>query len=236
MDTRTFVLGDVHGAYRAMMQCFGEADFDYRNDRLIFLGDISDGWSEVPECIEELKKINDLVLLKGNHDLWLIEWLEKGKKEDIWLYQGGLITVKAYEKQPHLKKNHLEFMKSAKPYYLDDQNRLFVHAGFTLSGPVEETGNPDHDYYWDRELYKKSFDQAILPERYPEIYIGHTPSHHISRYPIKNHNVWLMDQGAGWNGYLSIMDIETRDVYQSDNVQELYPHEKGRLGLLNKFG
>jgi len=233
---RTFVLGDVHGAYKALIQCFKKAAFDYQDDKLIFLGDVSDGWSQVPECIEEFKKIKNFIYLLGNHDLWFKQWLESGEEPEIWMIQGGLITVHAYKKSPHYRSSHLEFLRKGKPFYQDPFKRLFVHAGFTFDKPVELTENPEEDYYWNRDIYQRSFHQEIMPEYYLEIYIGHTPSHGISQYPIKNHNVWLMDQGAGWNGYLSLMDIDTKEVFQSDNVLELYHNEPGRLGLLNNLG
>jgi serine/threonine protein phosphatase 1 len=233
---RTFVLGDVHGAYKALKQCFEIAEFDHQVDELIFLGDVSDGWSEVPACIEEFKKIKNFYFIRGNHDLWLMEWLKNGYKPEIWLIQGGLITVQAYKNKDGLMEDHLNFLKKSKPYYLDPFKRLFVHAGFTYDRPVELTENPEEDYYWNRDIYQRSFRQEILPEYYVEIYIGHTPSHGISQYPIKNHNVWLMDQGAGWNGYLSMMDINTQEVFQSENVLTLYPDEPGRAGLMNDQG
>ncbi len=233
---RTFVLGDLHGAYRALKQCFEKADFDHQVDELIFLGDVSDGWSQVPECIEEFRKIKNLHYVKGNHDLWFMQWLEKGYKPEIWMVQGGLITVRAYQEKTTLAADHLKFLKKGNPFYLDPYKRLFVHAGFTYDKPVELTDDPEEDYYWNRDIYQRSFRQEILPEFYAEIYIGHTPSHGISQCPIKNHNVWLMDQGAGWNGYLSMMDINTKEVFQSDNVITLYPDEPGRAGLMNQLG
>ena len=38
-----------------------------------------------------------------------------------------------------------------------------------------------------------------------------------------------MDTGAGWNGLLSIMNIETKEYFCSDNVTELYPDETGQV-------
>ncbi len=41
---RTFVLGDVHGAARALKQVLERSSFDYSADRLVCLGDVADGW------------------------------------------------------------------------------------------------------------------------------------------------------------------------------------------------
>ncbi len=31
---KTFAIGDIHGAYKAMIQCFERSKFDYKKDRL----------------------------------------------------------------------------------------------------------------------------------------------------------------------------------------------------------
>ena len=47
---KTFVVGDIHGGYKSLMQVLGRAKFDYEKDTLICLGDVADGWPEVDEC------------------------------------------------------------------------------------------------------------------------------------------------------------------------------------------
>ena len=224
-------MGDLHGAYKAMIQCLSKAQFDYDRDTLIFLGDVADGWSQVPECIEEFLKIKNLVALKGNHDTWFENFLRSGEKPEEWLMQGGVITVNAYRDRVNLISSHLKFLEKTLPYYLDEKKRLFVHAGFNPNLPVEKTDSPEEDYYWSREIFKRSFDGPVQPELYKEIYIGHTPTRGISDKPVNNHNVWLMDQGAAWEGFLSMMNIDSKEIYQSDRVPSLYPDEPGRRGL-----
>jgi len=60
---RTFVLGDIHGTYKALKQCFQKAGFDHETDQLIFLGDVCDGWPEVYEATDELLKVKTWYLL-----------------------------------------------------------------------------------------------------------------------------------------------------------------------------
>jgi len=38
----------------------------------------------------------------------------------------------------------------------------------------------------------------------------------------------MMDTGAGWNGRLTIMNTDTKEYFQSDKVNDLYPNERGR--------
>jgi serine/threonine protein phosphatase 1 len=41
-------------------------------------------------------------------------------------------------------------------------------------------------------------------------------------------NVWNIDTGAAFTGKLTIMDIDTKNFWQSDPVRNLYPNEAGR--------
>jgi serine/threonine protein phosphatase 1 len=54
---KTFVIGDIHGNYRALLQCLERSGFNKEIDTLIQLGDVADGWSETAECVEELLRI-----------------------------------------------------------------------------------------------------------------------------------------------------------------------------------
>jgi serine/threonine protein phosphatase 1 len=40
--------------------------------------------------------------------------------------------------------------------------------------------------------------------------------------------VWNVDTGAAFKGPVSIMDVKTKQVWQSDPVWKLYPNEEGR--------
>ncbi len=62
---KTFVLGDPHGALKAIKQVLKKSKFDYEEDKLICLGDIADGFSETPEALEELLKIKNLIFFNG---------------------------------------------------------------------------------------------------------------------------------------------------------------------------
>jgi len=38
-----------------------------------------------------------------------------------------------------------------------------------------------------------------------------------------------MDTGAGWSGVLSMMNIDTKEIFTSDHVDTLYPGITGRI-------
>src|SRR5678809_1079728 len=118
---RTFVLGDIHGAYHALRQCLERSAFDRSLDKLIFLGDVCDGWPQTKECISELLTIPHLTCLLGNHDVWFLDWMRHGTGEDIWLMQGGQASVDSY--RDGIPADHIAFLSRALEYW-EENNKL----------------------------------------------------------------------------------------------------------------
>lgn len=240
---RTFVIGDIHGGLKALKQVLVRAGVKHE-DKLIFLGDYVDGWSESAGVISFLIKLSrkqECIFIKGNHDVWCQKWLHSKTSDSIWLLHGGQSTVENYLKLEYGEiEEHLNFFEQMKDYFIDKENRLFLHAGFSsMHGVKKEPYNSN--FYWDRTLWEMSLimkeaevDEAahFYPNRfkhYHEIYIGHTPTtNHNIDVPIHAHKLWNVDTGAAFKGKLTIMDIDTKEYWQSDALPSLYPNEKGR--------
>ncbi len=240
--SRTLVIGDIHGGLKAVKQIFERAAVT-PNDTLIFLGDYVDGWSEsalVIDFLMELEKNQNCILVKGNHDDLLLNYLKTNLYHEEWFNHGGKSTIEAYKKVNEQKKQkHIAFLEQLRPYFLDEYNRLFIHAGFTnLKGIDFESFKPL--FYWDRTLWELAlavdknlpFDSDLYPNRlklYSEIFIGHTPTTRLNQTtPMHKACVWNIDTGAAFTGPLTILDVETKQFWQSDALPALYPKENGR--------
>lgn len=222
---RTFVIGDIHGAYKALTQCLERSGFDNENDHLICLGDVCDGWPETKQAIDKLLSIKNLTYIFGNHDFWTLDWMREGVDDEVWLDSGGAATIKSYEEG--IPDKHIEFLERAKPYFILN-NKLFVHAGIDWRASMEK--QTMQVMLWDRKLAQMVMTLHLKTPHghltaFDEAYIGHTP---ISAPPQRMCEVWFMDTGAGWSGQLSIMDIDTKEVFMSDPVPSLYPGVVGR--------
>lgn len=239
---RTLVFGDIHGGLKALVQLLEKAELK-ENDRLIFLGDYVDGWSESAQVIAflmDLSQKQECVFIRGNHDVWCHEWLKNDIVNSIWFMHGGKSTIESYQNfDASEKEKHLEFFENMQDYFVDERNNLFIHAGFSsMHGPEKE--HYASNFSWDRTLWEMALtmDKRIkknslsYPKRlllYNEIYIGHTPTLHYNiEIPMQGCNVWNIDTGAGFYGKLSCIDVETKIFCQSDVVQKFYPNEKGR--------
>ena len=239
---RTLVIGDIHGGLKALIQVFEKANVT-QNDTLIFLGDYVDGWSESPQVIDfliDLSQNQSCIFIRGNHDELLLDWLQSNRDNPMWKEHGGEATVLAYANfDESTKQKHIDFLKNLHNYYLDFNNRLFVHAGFTNLNGVTHEYFPKM-FYWERTLWEMAVamdqsidsDHVLYPKRlklYNEIYIGHTPVTKINKTtPVNCANVWNIDTGAAFLGPLSIFDVDTKEYWQSDPLPLLYPNEKGR--------
>lgn len=251
---RTFVIGDIHGAHKALIQCLERSGFNYDEDTLIQLGDVADGWSEVYEVVEELQSIKNLIAIKGNHDDWFNDYIESGIHPTNW-QQGGYGTALSYLK--HIGKEdmiqikmsgfivalnpedipplHQKFFREQHNYYIDEKNRLFVHGGFNRHYPIK--GQMPYTLYWDRNFWnhaKSTLGKDVLKteDNFSKVFIGHT---HVDGHKnpeakpeFAGNLVWNLDTGAGWSGKLTIMNVDTEEYWQSDFVKTLYPNEKGR--------
>ncbi len=239
---KTVVIGDIHGGFKALEQLMERANLP-SNTKYIFVGDYVDGWSQSAEVIRyllEFSKNHNCVFIRGNHDELLHRYLNSGDTNPMWLNQGGKSSVASYSTlSTQEKKKHLGFFENLVNFYRDSHNRLFVHAGFTnLHGPENEYY--PNLVYWDRTLWEMACAMdPSLPEyddRYPkrlklfkEIFIGHTPVTRVGfDIPTNFANVWNVDTGAAFRGKLSMLDVDSKEIWQSDPVDSLYPNEKGR--------
>lgn len=250
MKKRELVIGDVHGAFKALKQVLERCEYNPKKDKLIFLGDYVDGWSETSELVQyliELKKENDdIIFVRGNHDVWCYDYLHFGRIPLIWTQQGGQATIDSYIKTGLLvNQEHRDFFKNQVDYYLDDENRLFIHGGWCyLIGFPEgaltkvNAGSIAKECHWDRSIFETARTVHLMCKNNPdawkkfdalnefkEVYVGHTAR---KNGPENYLNLWNVDTGAGWNGKLTAMNINTKEIYQSDKCSDLYFGENGR--------
>lgn len=245
---KTFAIGDIHGGLKALRQLLERLDYSNK-DTFIFLGDYVDGWSESAQVIQfliEFSKVHNCIFIKGNHDAWVEQWLKTRDVNQVWYLHGGKETIESYKTFTEDEKlEHLNFFETIKMFHIDKENRLFLHAGFTsMHGVLKEVNQ--ETFYYDRTLWEMALtmdkrihkDSILYPNRlkhYNEIYIGHTPTINFKEnQPMNAINVWNVDTGAAFTGRLSALNIDTKEVFQSDEVMTFYPEETGRNNISYK--
>ena len=129
-----FVVTDTHGDFDCMDTLVKAAP---KEARIIHLGDIGDRGDFSYECFELLDQRPDIELIRGNHDLFVHEFLFGSDpilnrvNLEIWLHNGGASFIdRIYydiEAQELLKRVILR-----QKLYLFDGNLFFVHSGLRV--------------------------------------------------------------------------------------------------------
>ena len=240
MEKRRFVIGDINGCYLGLVQVLQRAGFDYDNDELVSLGDVVDGWPQTKECIDELLRIKNLTHVIGNHDEWALDYYKGTMKTGefrSWHTQGGASTIASLGDTDVVDEKYIKYFEDAKLYHIEDENKIFAHGGIPSKMFVLEKAQ-SYQFTWDRDLITRASNRReidTVDDRWEEIYVGHTP---IVNFKIKElvpqkwANLWAMDTAASYMGVISIMNIDTKEVFQSDDCCKFYPDHKEETELL----
>lgn len=255
---RTLVVGDIHGGFKALIQVLDRCGYDKKKDRLIFLGDYVDGWPESFQVIEKLIELQqenyNNIFLMGNHDYWMYGFMLFGIHPVAWLH-GGHTTLQSYADNnisgrtinilpkmggytsnltnADIPLSHIDFFNSLDYKYHDKKSNIaYVHGGF-----FKDLNDEKNILMWDRDLWErialpgnKSQNMPKVLTKYKEIYIGHTSTvNWDTDKPMMACNVINVDTGGGWHGKLTILDVDTKEYWQSDLVKDLYNGHKGRM-------
>lgn len=223
---KRYVIGDIHGNYKALTQVLRKSLFSYEEDMLIVIGDVVDGYSCSYQVVEELLKIKNLIFIIGNHDVWFMNHMASGWAEEIWLSQGGEETIKSYENKGYyynkLPQSHKDFFNSG-VYYYELDNMLFVHGGFSYPNhPKEDTVEM---LTWDRGLIERA-KNGLRIKGWDKIFVGHTTTESQGAEPIAYQQdgygkLVQIDCGAGWSGRLCIYNIDSDQCFLSDYAKTL---------------
>ena len=147
------------------------------------------------------------------------------RTEQMWIEQGGLVTLDSYSRNKVSPAVHQSFYALQVPYYIDEENNCFVHGGFDRRLKIAQQDS--EGLAWDRQLVQEMISCAPgkkleTADQFQHVYIGHTPTIYWGETkPITRGGITNIDTGAGKGGKLTIMDTGTKEYWQSAPVDEL---------------
>lgn len=228
-----YAIGDIHGESSKLdlMHSMIRADARGRAaDRkvVVYLGDYVDRGPDSAGVVERL--VGDplpgfeTVFLKGNHEEFMLHFLETGDSASGWFHNGGLDTLEGYgvEVRGHslwrpdsgelrdaldekLPDSHRRFLEALDLYHIEG-DYLFVHAGIRPGRALEE--QTAADMLWIRNRFLESNkDHGFM------VVHGHTPRD----FPEIRPNRIGIDTGAVYGGKLTALALEgeKRDFMQA---------------------
>ncbi|MEM7634504.1 MAG: metallophosphoesterase family protein [Pseudomonadota bacterium] len=224
---RVYVIGDIHGRIDLLERLYAMMEAD-RKDRPIghcvevFLGDYIDRGPSSRQVLDWMVQgysfCNKRITLRGNHELYLQDFLTDPGVIGSWGQYGGLETLHSYglkfrmpmgeDQWAGIQKNLLEVLPSSHRGFLENcilsagaGKYFFAHAGvnphISLDDQVAE------DLLWIREPFL-SHDSAL-----PKMIVhGHTPT---EKPEVEVHRIGI-DTGAYITGRLTCAVLEGNDV------------------------
>lgn len=237
---KTFVCSDIHGNFTAFQYGLNEIGLSFsRGDKLIILGDMIDRGKHSRACLRFIKELqeehpNQVIVLLGNHEDMLLQFLSTTNESESsiyhrWLSNGGSNTIRSMlnyfhgfespeeirEKLLSENKDLITWIKQLPHYYVsEEENAVFVHAGFRSNIRLESQNT--NDLLWIREGFLEGFEAYpgdILENKI--IVHGHTPNCFIKGYEgigvYKRKNLIGIDGGAALNKSLVFYNF-TDDV------------------------
>lgn len=231
---RIYAIGDIHGRIDLLERTLREIDASLirspaDNAFEIYLGDYIDRGPNSRQVLDRLiqrSAARNTIFLKGNHEVYLAQFLQDPAILSEWRRYGGLETLMSYGLKPSLRpdaserfelvrgleatfpSSHREFLGNLK-LFTDCGDFFFVHAGVRPRVPL--IAQREADLLWIREdflLFEEDFGKIVVH--------GHTPV----REPDVRPNRINIDTGAYATGRLSCIMIE------QDSVSILQPANK----------
>jgi serine/threonine protein phosphatase 1 len=226
--TLVYAVGDVHGRadlLEKMHAAILKDSLDVPAERkvVVYLGDYVDrgpGSKKVVDILLERPLAGfERVHLMGNHEAFLIEFLNDLEAGPGWFFNGGLATLSSYgvkigkhdelsydvlqrvqeEFREKMPEEHRDFYKNLE-FSRTEGDFFFVHAG--IRPGVALDNQTDEDMLWIREEFLGS------EEDYGKVIVhGHT----ITWEPEVRPNRIGIDTGAFASGVLTALVLEGRE-------------------------
>lgn len=202
----TFAVGDIHGRLdlldTALALIAEHADLRQRPEyRVVFLGDYIDRGPDSAAVVARLRdgadhSSVDWVCLKGNHEDLAV--CPEGRER--WLRNGGDMTLASYEGQEGVLELDKAWMADL-PVFLDDGERLFVHAGVDPRRALDEQEAPVLTWIRNRFLEARRFkaDRHVVHGHTP-VWKGKPDLDEVERLAHRTN----LDTGAYYTGVLAI--------------------------------
>ena len=220
-NARVYAVGDIHGRLDLLRQIERQIADDAAAARaarnvVIYLGDYIDRGDHSCEVVDWLldNKLPgfERVLLLGNHEESLLQFLGDVQIGPAWLAYGGAATLHSYGVKPpstdrefiraqeelraRLPDRHLAFMREL-PLCHVEGDYYFVHAGIRPGVPLD--AQAQEDMLWIRDEFlvsRQDFGKIIVH--------GHT----ITDVPEVRRNRIGIDTGAFASGRLTSLVLQ----------------------------
>jgi serine/threonine protein phosphatase 1 len=219
---RIYAIGDIHGRADLLETIFLRIDADLALNPVtrsteVFLGDYIDRGPASRQVLDQLvarSRTHETVFLKGNHETYLMDFLNDPTILKDWQHLGGLETLMSYGIRPwvnadadaqaqfaaaldrELPESHRQFLSHLKLSFTCG-DFIFVHAGIRPGIRLEKQR--------ERDLLGIRGDFLLCEDDFGKIVVhGHTP---VQQADIRPNRINI-DTGAFATGRLTCLKLQ----------------------------
>ncbi len=149
---RTIIIGDVHGCNDALCSLLDDVKPEAGKDRLVFLGDLFDRGPASCEVFRTVQRLDELfgenlVLLRGNHEDYLLQSRLTRRQRMIWESVGRQATVKSFQRVGETMEGTIPWLQNHVQIFWKTEKFQCVHAGIMIDPPeVNDLETLIHDH------------------------------------------------------------------------------------------
>lgn len=196
-SNKYFAVGDIHGcvlSLKALISDLNATFSDFENRTFVFLGDYTDrgpSSKDVVSFLLEFSKKQECIFIRGNHDLMLLNAVQKDEWQD-WMVNGGAKTILSYGGEKgklNLPQDHLDFFLTTEIFH-ETEDYVFVHGGLHPDLTIRE--NLDNEQNHEDFLWERNHIDARWNNWEKTVVFGHTPRH----VPLHKNNMIGIDTGC----------------------------------------
>ena len=225
---RHLAVGDIHGCFKALTTLAAFVPFT-PDDVVITLGDYVNRGPDTCAVLDWLiayASRNELVPLRGNHEVMMLEARESDQALSEWLKCGGDATLASYSpfddpgRLVDIPDSHWDFLEQQTRASFEIDSHFFVYANAYPDYPLQK--QPDLMLFWE------SFNDPPPHESGKIMVCGHT-SQKSGRPKNIGHAVCI-DTWACGKGWLTCLDVGSGKYWQANQRGET------RLSYLEEVG
>jgi serine/threonine protein phosphatase 1 len=211
---RHLAIGDIHGCISALTSL---VDFVVLrpDDTIVTLGDYVDRGPDsrsVLDFVIKLGETHDLVALRGNHEVMLLDSRDKKSWYQAWLGYGGDATLLSYSPSADesgsfadIPDSHIDFLENRLVSYYECKTHFFVHANADANVALEDQKDPA--LFWRKYINPEPHCSGKI------MVCGHTAQR--SGLPATNGHSICIDTWAHGGGWLSCLEVESGRIWQA---------------------
>lgn len=206
---KDYVVGDIHGSFRQLMNILLKMDFDFKNDRLFSVGDLCDRGLYSQEIIKWMD-YKWFIPVFGNHESLIIGYTQNVISFEVLIKVGAQWWFDISEEEKNKILQYFGNLPLAIELQTDKAKLGIIHATCPLDSweDLKSMLETEDGYkYANKAIWtyaKEDNKQNIKDIDY--VIVGHTTQNEYQQWG----NMFLIDTGATYeNGFFTILDVQT---------------------------